>query len=121
MTPFGEMLRALRAEKGVTQAEMADALGVSSAYLSALEHGKKGAPSWALLQKIIPYFGLIWDEAERLQEQAHLSRPRVTIDTAGLDPRATKAVNLLARKVGHLSGQELDALLSVLDKDGKGD
>lgn len=115
MTPFGAEIRRLRAEKGVSQAEMAAALNVTPAYLSALEHGKKGAPSWAMTQKIIHYFGLIWDEAETLQAVAELSRPRVTIETAGLDPRATKAVNLLARRVGHLSDAELDALVALLD------
>lgn len=94
---------------------MAEALEVTPAYLSALEHGKRGAPSWAMLQKIIQYFGLIWDEAETLQLLADLSKPKMTIDTAGLDPRATKAANLLARKIGHLSGDDLDRLLSVLD------
>lgn len=115
MTPFGEKVRELRTQKGVSQADMAEALEVTPAYLSALEHGKRGAPSWAMLQKIIQYFGLIWDEAETLQLLADLSKPKMTIDTAGLDPRATKAANLLARKIGHLSGDDLDRLLSVLD------
>ena len=42
MTPLGYRLRQLRAARGVTLAEMAVALGVSPAYLSALEHGKRG-------------------------------------------------------------------------------
>src|SRR5690606_32740790 len=64
MTPFGLKMRELRAAKGVSQKEMADALGVSAAYLSALEHGKRGVPNWALVQKIVGYFNVIWDEAE---------------------------------------------------------
>lgn len=115
MTPFGEKMRELRAARGVSQAAMATDLGVSAAYLSALEHGKKGAPSWALIQKIIQYFGLIWDEAEALQTTAQFSKPRVTIDTAGLDPKATRIANLLERRVGHLSSSQLDALLAVLE------
>ncbi len=120
MTPFGEKLRALRSAKGVDQATMAADLGVSAAYLSAMEHGKKGSPSWAMTQRIIQYFGLIWDEAEALQLLAQLSKPKVTIETAGLDPRATRAANLLARKVGHLLPNELDALLCVLEPDQEG-
>lgn len=114
MTPFGEKLRELRAQKGVKQAEMAETLDVSAAYLSALEHGKRGAPSWAFIQKIIQYFGLIWDDAEELKELAHFSKPKVTIDTAGLDPRATRAANLLARRIGRLTDRELDQLLAFL-------
>lgn len=44
MTPFGKRLRELREERGVTQKEMAQALRVSPAYLSALEHGRRGQP-----------------------------------------------------------------------------
>ena len=76
---------------------MAAALGVSAAYLSALEHGRRGTPTWALLQKIIGYFNIIWDEAEELQRLAETSDPRVVIDTAGLSPAATELANLLAR------------------------
>ncbi|HCA13789.1 MAG TPA: transcriptional regulator, partial [Alphaproteobacteria bacterium] len=36
MTPFGEKMKALRAEKGLTQQQQADQLGVSKAYISAL-------------------------------------------------------------------------------------
>lgn len=117
LTAFGQKIRSLRAKKGVNQVQMAEELGVSAAYLSALEHGKKGAPSWAMTQKIIQYFGLIWDEAEDLLSLAQLSRRRVSLDTTGLDPRATRAANLLARRIGHLSPDELDALLLILDTD----
>ncbi len=115
MTEFGDRMRALRAAKGVSQADMAGALDVSAAYLSALEHGKKGAPSWPLTQKIIHYFGLIWDEAEELQTLAQLSRRRSTIDTVGLDAKASKVANLMAKRIGHLSGEDLDKLLEILD------
>ena len=41
MTPFGQKLRDLRRERNISQKEMAGALGVSAAYLSALEHGHR--------------------------------------------------------------------------------
>ena len=77
MTPFGARVRELRAARGMTLKQMAAALGVSRAYLSALEHGKRGRPTWILLQRIIHYFNVIWDEAEELQRLAELSDPRV--------------------------------------------
>lgn len=114
MTPFGEKMRELRQLRGVSQKEMAAALGVSPAYLSALEHGHRGTPSWPMVQKIIGYFNVIWDDAEELQQLAELSDPRVTIDTAGLTPRATELANLLAERIGDLSGDEVDALVGML-------
>jgi transcriptional regulator with XRE-family HTH domain len=115
MTPFGERLRQLRRAKGVSQKQMAASLGVSAAYLSALEHGRRGLPSWAMLQKIIGYFNVIWDEAEELHRLALNSDPRVVIDTAGLSARATSFANVLARRISGLDDREIEALASLLD------
>lgn len=93
---------------------MAGDLGVSSAYLSALEHGHRGRPSWLLLQRICGYLNIIWDDAEELAELAKLSHPRVTIDTAGLSPRATLLANELGRRIGALDEAKLDQLLKLL-------
>jgi len=49
MTPFGARLRELREQRGVALKELAAALQVSAAYLSALEHGRRGRPSAGLV------------------------------------------------------------------------
>ncbi|MEQ8604913.1 MAG: helix-turn-helix transcriptional regulator [Marivibrio sp.] len=115
MTPFGAKLRQMREARGVTLSEMADALGVSAAYLSALEHGRRPKPTPARLDQICAYFGVIWDEAEALKDLARLSNPRVVIDTAGLSPEATELANRLAQRLRHLSGAEIRALLQRLE------
>jgi transcriptional regulator with XRE-family HTH domain len=102
LTPFGAKLRELRADRNLTLLEMATAIGVSSAYLSALEHGKRGRPSWHLVQSIIAYLNIIWDEAEELVKLSRLSHPKITIDTAGLDPEATELANRLAKGIAKL-------------------
>ena len=96
MTPFGVRLRQLRAERAISLKEMADALGVSGAYLSALEHGRRGRPTHAMVVAICAYLNIIWDEADELARLARISHPRITVDTAGLSPRATELANLLA-------------------------
>lgn len=114
MTPFGQKIRELRRERGVTMKEMASALRVSPAYLSALEHGRKGRPSWHLVQSIIAYFNIIWDDAEELARLARLSHPRIVVDSAGLHPKATELANRLADTIGTLSESDLDSLLRIL-------
>jgi len=111
MTPFGEKVRRLRDARGVTLSEMAAALDVSPAYLSALEHGRRGRPSSGLVMQICGYFDLIWDDAEELKRLAHISHPRVVVDTAGLSPQATELANLLAESIGDLDDDEIEALL----------
>jgi transcriptional regulator with XRE-family HTH domain len=116
MTPFGDRMRKLRAERGITLKDMADGLGVSSAYLSALEHGKRGRPGWHLIQRILTYFNIIWDDAEEVVRLARISHPRITLDTSGLSPKATELANRLADDVGKLDDAALEELLAVLDK-----
>jgi len=116
MTPFGQRIRELRAKKQVTMKEMAKAIGVSSAYLSALEHGNRGRPSWYLLQRTISYFNIIWDDAEELVKLARLSHPRITIDTSGLSPKATELANRLADDIAQISEQQLLQHLSLMSK-----
>ena len=115
MTPFGQKIRQLRAERGISLKEMARALEVSQSYLSALEHGKRGRPSWHLVQSIIAFFNIIWDEAEELQQLARLSHPRIVIDTSGLDPKATELANRLAREIRGLPEPLLEELLARLE------
>jgi transcriptional regulator with XRE-family HTH domain len=114
MTPFGEKIRKLRADRAITLKQMSTAIGVSSAYLSALEHGKRGRPGWHLIQRIIAYFNIIWDEAEEVTRLARISHPRITIDTSGLNPLATELANRLADDIGKLEPQTLNELLAVL-------
>jgi transcriptional regulator with XRE-family HTH domain len=116
MTPFGEKVRAMRTERGVAQKEMAAALGVSPAYLSALEHGRRGVPNWAMVQKIIGFFNVIWDEAEALEQLAQRSDPRVTLVTAGLSPVATALANRLALQIGTLSDDDIARIVALLDE-----
>jgi transcriptional regulator with XRE-family HTH domain len=114
VTPFGLKLRELRRAKGVSQKDMASALGVSAAYLSGLEHGRRSKPTWAMVQKIIGFFNIIWDEAEELERLAETSRPRVVIETSGLSARATEFANLLSQTISQLGENDIEALALTL-------
>ena len=114
MTPFGHKIRKYRRDRGLSLKTMAYDIGVSAAYLSALEHGKRGTPTWTLEQRIITYFNIIWDEAEELVRLAQISDPRVVIETGGLSPEATELANHLARQISDLGLNEIVTLLGFL-------
>ena len=116
MTPFGRRVRELRSVKGVSQKDMAAALGVSAAWLSALENGRRGRPTWGFIQRIIAYFNVIWDEADELLDLARLSHPRIVVDTSGLSPEATEFANLVSERIGLLRPQDLAELTHELKR-----
>jgi transcriptional regulator with XRE-family HTH domain len=115
MTPFGAKMRELRAARGLQLKDMAHGLGVSSAYLSALEHGKRGRPNRRFVHRICQFLGVIWDDAEELQRLADLSHPRVTLDTAGLSPQATEFANLLAEKIAELPEDAIERMMAEVE------
>ncbi|MFN3686906.1 helix-turn-helix domain-containing protein [Salinarimonas sp.] len=116
LTPFGRRVRALRAARGLQLKDMAAHLGVSSAYLSALERGERGRPTFALVQGTIQYFGVIWDEADELQRLAELSDPAPRVRAAGCGADAVLLANRLSREIGDLDADSVAALLAVLDR-----
>ncbi len=118
MTPFGEKVRALRAERGLTLKQMAKDLQLSPAYLSALEHGRRGRPSLVLVNQICQYFHIIWDEAEDLERLARFSHPKITVDTSGLSAEATELANLLAERIADLDDATIQRLLDEVKRAG---
>lgn len=114
MTPFGQKLRQLRAARNMTLKDLAKALHVTPAYLSALENGKRGKPSKGLVHQVSAALGIIWDDAEELARLAALSDPRPRVDTSGLSAKATEVANRLAADIGRLSDAELERLMEVL-------
>jgi transcriptional regulator with XRE-family HTH domain len=116
VTPFGAKLRELRRARGIQLKEMAEGLGVSAAYLSALEHGHRGRPNRAFVHRICAYLNIIWDEAEELQALAQLSHPRITVDTAGLSPEATELANRLADRIERLDPETVRRMLELLER-----
>jgi transcriptional regulator with XRE-family HTH domain len=115
MTPFGARVRSLRATSGVRLVDLAAGLQVTPAYLSALEHGRRGAPSPGLVHQVCEFFGLIWDDAEELARLARISQPKVRIDTGGLTAEQTALANRLAQVLHRLPPETVAAMHALLD------
>ena len=95
--------------------DMAAALEVSPAYLSALEHGRRGTASAGLIHQICQLFGLIWDDADELNALARQSRPRLRLNSAGLTATQTALANRLAKEFRNLDEDSILAIQKVLD------
>ncbi|HEX9288979.1 MAG TPA: short-chain fatty acyl-CoA regulator family protein [Anaeromyxobacteraceae bacterium] len=57
VTPLGAKLRALRRREGLTQAQLAERLGVSASYLNLIEHNRRPLPA-PLLIRLVELFHL---------------------------------------------------------------
>jgi hypothetical protein len=54
----------------------------------------------------------MWDEAEEIKRLAELSHPKVTVNTAGLSPKATELANLLAENIEDMDDETLDWVIA---------
>jgi len=97
LTPFGKALRKLRIDQGETQMDVARALGVSVAFLSAVETGRKAAPT-DMIEALINHFGLDEESANDLRHQAWVSRKEVKINMQELNKEDRDLVAGFARK-----------------------
>lgn len=115
LTDFGVAVRKLRLDYGWTLKELAAELGVSSAYLSNVETGKKPIPS-DLALRIAEAMNLNQDEFREIKREAINSLPRVVIDLDGLDGLKMEAARLLALKLPTMSYEDVRTLRMVLEK-----
>ena len=115
MTPFGLKMREWRRVYNLTQQEQATFLGVSKAYISALETGSRGKPSAIFVDQVCVWLGLIWDDAEDLKRLASLSHPKPSIDVRGHTADAVYLSNVLAQNIGRLSPEDCRYLVKEIE------
>ena len=116
MTPFGLKMRDWRRQHNRTQQQQATFLGVSKAYISALETGKRGQPSAIFVDRVCVWLGLIWDDAEDLKRLASLSHPNPSIDVRGQSANAVYLSNFLAQNIKRLSPKDCCELIGEIER-----
>ena len=80
MGQFGERLRTIRNERNLSQTDLAQFLGVSGAYISALENGKKQPPPHALVIGLASILKTNEDELWTLAKAEREDRLRARIE-----------------------------------------
>jgi transcriptional regulator with XRE-family HTH domain len=116
LTPFGKAVRKARLDADVTLSEMASALSVTSAFLSALETGRKKVPP-QMAEKVEAYFAKHSVRIEKLQPLADVSNETVSLE--GLNPEHQMMVAGFARASwDSVDSNDLDNLKQLLKKIG---
>ncbi len=118
LTELGKSLRKIRIDRQELLRDMAETLGVSAAYLSAVENGKRNAPqSWA--EKIIQSYGLDTYEAAHLREAFEESRDEVRISLQSISTQQRNAAISFAKALEGLSDEDLERIMKVVQKASK--
>ena len=80
MSPFSESLHALRVRHGLRQVELAKLIGYEQSYISALEVGLKGPPTYEFLERVSVALALSEVEQEGLRAAALASQRKLVIE-----------------------------------------
>ena len=119
LTEFGKILRKLRIECGELIKDMAEKLGCTASYLSAVEIGKRPVPAdWAKI--IANSYALSSDEARKLEKAAMMDVKTVKIDISGYMEDKREAALIFARKFKDLDDETVCTIRKLLEKEGGG-
>ena len=94
ITHLGKTLRIIRINSGDNMRDMADKLGLSVSYLSAIENAKRNIPV-GFEEKILDAYHLSEEEKKSLHEDIELSTDQVKVKMSDLDERQKKILKFL--------------------------
>ena len=118
LTDFGKILRKLRIDRQEFLRDMAKKLGVSSAYLSAVETGKRKAPeSW--VDVIIEQYELNSVMASELRLAYEHSTQEVKIPLNNVSATRRDAVLSFAKALNGLDDEKLAKIMAIVTDQGE--
>jgi transcriptional regulator with XRE-family HTH domain len=118
LTALGKLLRKLRIDRGEVLKDMAYKLEMSSAYLSAIELGKRNAPE-TFTENIRRLYSLDQDAEKELGDALDetLSSVKINLSSARNDQR--NAALVFARSFERMDQETAIKIQKLFDKGGK--
>ena len=114
-TKYGEFVRVLRIKHHEVMGDMAEILGASLPFISAVENGKKNVPAdW--VSKLVDHYHLTASEKEKLEEAIEESRAQYKIDSKKAGNVQRKAVLAFARAFDDLDDDTAMKIMELLSK-----
>ena len=111
---LGKMLRKIRMEKDERLLHMAEKIGVSVAFLSAIETGRK-APPLNIVDRIAAAYKM--DKKQCVQLELAISNSRTSFKLEPQSSAAHDTVALLARRLNRLGPEEHRRIQAILKRD----
>ena len=113
LTAFGKVLRIIRINNNEILKDMAQKLGVTTSYLSAVETGKRNIPhDWS--DKIIRLYGLNPEESANIKDAGWKSTNQLKIDIKEAEKSKREMALEFARKFDDLSEEEIRNIMFIV-------
>ena len=112
-TQLGQFLRKLRIGNNEVLADMAQKLNITSAYLSAIELGKRSIPE-NLFSNLVEMYQITKEGEAELQKAIDASITSVEIDLDNISLAGRETVVAFARKLKDLDDVSLNNILEYL-------
>jgi transcriptional regulator with XRE-family HTH domain len=113
LTPFGITIRKLRLDKGMRLLDLAERIGKTSAFLSAIETGRKPIPDGFVLA-VGRAMGLSAEELSILRKAADRTRKEVKVEKLPEDQR--ELVAAFARRIDKVPAEMMANLKKIILK-----
>ena len=115
LTECGKIIRKIRIDNQELLKDMAKKLGVSSAYLSAVETGKRKVPSdW--VAKVSTLYALDHESKDELELACEQSAQEVKISLAKATGLQRRTAISFAKALEGLDDQKLKKIMEVVDE-----
>ncbi len=116
MTEFGKYARKIRIENKENMRDMAKNIGVSAAFLSATEVGKKKIPlKW--IEIISNIYRLSEKQKLELEQVIHITNKQVSINLENLSKEEKELSIMFARTIENVKPDTLEKLRKILEED----
>jgi transcriptional regulator with XRE-family HTH domain len=86
MSPITTLLRELRTQFGLRQAELAERIGYEQSYLSALEIGTKGPPPPEFVERLVSVLNLDANWKQKLSDALDASQRKIVLSATAPEP-----------------------------------
>lgn len=113
LNAFGKFIRTYRIANSLLLKNMADKLGIGSAYLSGMETGTKPIPS-SIVDKISSAYDFDASQKADLQRSVEDSQKEVKVKTKG-DPLNQKLAAAFARSIDSLSVEDKNRIMEIVN------
>lgn len=113
-TKLGIELRKLRVERGDNLRNMAEKIGISISYLSAIENGARKTPD-NLIESVCKAYGLDDEMKEKLIVSDQMEKDKLDISLMAMSDNQKNLVYTLSRKLSQISDDKCDDIMKILE------